>query len=599
MVKKAPVDLHFGGAGMQQSIGELIRQARRQQNITQTELGGLRFSKSYVSAVERNKIVSSADALQFFAEQLGQPGDYFISLHQQFEAEGSQPVLNMPGISNQYRGEALALLDVLLESSESSDFPVHHELPPLAPELLATLPPHKQSRYYFMQGLIAKVRQDLPAALRSFEAALVFATDAQQALVLDELGVYYYLLGAYQTALNYHSRALHVLTDEAYHNTVPGLQFKIELHCGDDYKALGEYQQACDHYERARLRLNSEHDMKTAGLLYSSLGYCTYTTIYQRTALSSPVNQRASMEAMEQEFQRAIGLLVQSRNLHQISGDTAGETYVRLVQAQVLLDLSGRRRQLALSKASGAATAVPIANCASSLREAEEQCRQVLLNWPGLTNGTGISIESASHIYTALAFLIRIAVQRAMLGRLGGYVDTAFRERALAAYLCQEVLNSFAESFLPWVLIQNIGTLNADSISYQPPSLPKLPELEDGHKASPHSTISQIEVYYAAGEVAEELGRVTTEKDYAHSCYQRANLCFQASLDLARSSLSEKTIEQNYVVRCYQRCICILEERLLAGSNVPAETTRILLNILEEAFLQLSCSAAAVEKEAS
>ncbi len=596
------MDLRFRGAGMQQSIGELIRQARRQQNITQTELGGSRFSKSYVSAVERNKIVSSSDALRFFAEQLGQSSDYFTSLLQQLEAEGSLPALNIPGtlgISNQRHNEMLALLDVLLEGSETSNFLAHHELPPIAPELLAKFPPHKQSRYYFLMGLIAKEKQDLPTALRSFEAALVFATDAQRAIILDELGVYYYLLGVYQTALNYHLRALDALLDEACSNTVAGLQFKIELHCGDDYKALGEYQRAFDYYERARLRLSSEHDMKTAGLLFSSLGYCTYATIYQRTTLSLPVNERASIEDMEQEFQRAIGFLVQSRNLYQVSSDTVRETNIRLTQAQFLLDLNGRRRQLALSKASGAATAVPIANCASALSEAEEQCRQVLLNWQGSTNGTGVPVELDSRIYTALSFLIRIAVQRAMLGRLGGYVDTAFRERALAAYLCQEVLNSLVESSLPWVLIQNMGTLTADSITYQPPSLPKLPDLEDGHKASSHSTVSQIEAYYAAGEVAEELGHVTTERDYARSCYQRANLCFQASLALARSALSEKTIEQNYVVRCYQRCICILEERLLAGSNISAETTRVLLNILEEAFHQLSGSTPAVEKEAS
>jgi hypothetical protein len=35
------------------------------------------------------------------------------------------------------------------------------------------------------------------------------------------------------------------------------------------------------------------------------------------------------------------------------------------------------------------------------------------------------------------------------------------------------------------------------------------------------------------------------------------------------------------------------------GSNVPAETTRVLLNILEDVFHQLNGSAVAIEKEAS
>jgi tetratricopeptide (TPR) repeat protein len=437
--------------------------------------------------------------------------------------------------------------------------------------------------------------------LHSFEAALAFASDDQRVAILDELGVYHYLHHSYQIALNYHLRALRTLQalpGEDLSNTISGLQFNIELHCGDDYRALGDYKQACDHYESARLCLSSEHDLKTAGLLYSSLGYCTYAGIHQHTALSLPTEQRTSTEEMEQEFQHALGLFVQSKNLYQVSSDVIGETNVRLAQAQALLDLNERRRQATLSK-NPALTTVPIASSASSLREAEEQCRQVLLTWQGSTNGASTSTVLNVQIYTALAFLIRIAIQRAVLGRLGGYVDTAFRERALAAYLCQEVLNSFTENSLPWVLIQNVRILQADTISYQPPSLPKLPELTNGYKAFPHAMISQIEVYYSAGEVAEELGRVTPEKDYAHSCYQRANQCFQTSLELARSLFSEGTAEPNYIIRCYQRCICILEERLLVGSNVPAETTRVLLNILEDVFHQLNGSAVAIEKEAS
>src|SRR6266568_1275587 len=68
---------------LQQPIGEFIRQLRRQRNLTQTELGGQRFSKSYVSAVERDKIVPSHVAIRFFAEQLGQPGEYFEEILQQ------------------------------------------------------------------------------------------------------------------------------------------------------------------------------------------------------------------------------------------------------------------------------------------------------------------------------------------------------------------------------------------------------------------------------------------------------------------------------------------------------------------------------------
>ncbi len=63
-----------------EQIGGLIRQLRRQRNITQMKLGATRYSKSYVSGVEKNTIRPSPEALQFFAEQLGQPRDYFTAL---------------------------------------------------------------------------------------------------------------------------------------------------------------------------------------------------------------------------------------------------------------------------------------------------------------------------------------------------------------------------------------------------------------------------------------------------------------------------------------------------------------------------------------
>jgi transcriptional regulator with XRE-family HTH domain len=70
-------------AFMQTPISEYIRQLRRQRGMTQAELGGEHFSKSYVSAVEREKIVPSYEALRFFAEQLDQSVDYLRQIAEQ------------------------------------------------------------------------------------------------------------------------------------------------------------------------------------------------------------------------------------------------------------------------------------------------------------------------------------------------------------------------------------------------------------------------------------------------------------------------------------------------------------------------------------
>jgi hypothetical protein len=58
---------------MQHLPGETIRQVRRLRHLTQRELGGDRYSKSYVSA----------EALRFFARRLGQADGNFATLMEQ------------------------------------------------------------------------------------------------------------------------------------------------------------------------------------------------------------------------------------------------------------------------------------------------------------------------------------------------------------------------------------------------------------------------------------------------------------------------------------------------------------------------------------
>ena len=566
---------------MQQPIGEFIRQVRRQQNLTQTELGGTRFSKSYVSAVERNKIASSPEALRFFAEQLGQPEDYFTSLVHPMTDGRPLLVFDAPGSlstdDQAHQDEALTLLDILLGNTALHNLSARYELPALSPEAITALPMDKQSRYYFLLGLIAKQKQDLITALDAFERALALAPDKHRPAILDELGVNYYTAKAYQAALGYHLRALNLLENEFDNDAETGLRFKVELHCGDDYRALGAYPQARGHYEQARLHLNPEHDMKTAGLLYMGLGYCTYILIHQKTALFTLSDESATFGEMEREFQRALSFLLQSRSVYQVSGDRAGEASARLTIAMVLLDFSTRQRQMQQEKADVPGRRV-VANCTALLNDAEEQCRQVLLACQDLSAGASVPTDLDAVIYIALAYLVRIAVQRATLARSDEYMDTAYRERAIASSLCQQVADSLSESSLPWMVMRNAMALQSDSIAYQPPSLPRLPGLFNGRSTFPHSPISQVEVYFAAGEVAEELGRFATYEEYCHDCYTRATECFQAALGVARTM---KEHDPGYLIRCYQRCTCMLEERMIASPQVSDETMRILLNILK------------------
>jgi hypothetical protein len=281
---------------------------------------------------------------------------------------------------------------------------------------------------------------------------------------------------------------------------------------------------------------------------------------------------------MEREFQRAVSFLLQGRSIYQVSGDRAGEASARLTLARILLDFSIRQRQMLQHKFKSLGVQVSV-SYTSLLDDAQTQCRQVLLGWQEATGSASISAELDVSIYLALAYLIRTAVQRAVLARLDNYADTAYRERAIASYLCQQVLASLSESSLPWKVMRTAVNLQPESIAHQEPALPRLPELSDRH-----SPLSQIEVHFAAGEVAEELGRVATSNGYYHDCYTRATQCFQVALAIARSM---REYDPSYLMNCYQRYACILEERILAAPEMSFETTRLLSSILEEGLSQL------------
>jgi hypothetical protein len=230
-----------------------------------------------------------------------------------------------------------------------------------------------------------------------------------------------------------------------------------------------------------------------------------------------------------------------------------------------------------------------LTNCLALLDDAEEQCRQAVLGWQSQDEQAQAPLELDTILYAALASLIRISVQRAILARLqGSYIDAAYRARAFAAYLCRQVLDTLSSPSLPWVLIQQALNSSADTLEYRPPTLPRLTDMPFAFSeaSSPHGPLSRVEVYFAVGEVAEELGR--TASLYAHDFYVQANQYFQAALSMAHSALlMEGKQDPGYLARLYLRCAALLEERAFASPDLYEETTKVFLGVLKDGFWQL------------
>lgn len=570
------------------SIGETLRQMRRQQSLTQSELGGEHFSKSYISAVERDKIVPSYEALHFFAEQLGQPRDYFEGLLSLSESSKSTPALIESEASTHseqlVQEKILPLLDTLLMSNELYARPFPGEFSPLDADVTATLSADIQGRYAFLLGLIAQQKEDYSTALGLLEQALTQAPGKYRPAILDTLGTNYYYVQSYYVAIDYHERALVLLkeleavgTEKSEIAALIALRLKVEYHCGNDYHALGAHKQAREHFEQARQRLRAEHDIKTAAQLYLKLGYCIYADVYHHTS----VTYTTTIDEIEREFGRAVSYFVQSRTLYQVSSERIGEVRARLSQVMVLLDLSTRRRQVALDKSNTIGKIPPI-NSTTILADAEEQCRQILLGWEPDNAYPTAEIEIL--LYTALAYYVRVHAQRAMITVLNGYDSTATRECSVATCLCQKIIDTFGRATFPWMLMREMASLQDGSIADHMPMIPRIPDVLLDASTSHRQDMSRSVVLFAIGEVMEVLGYSATQEEYAQTCYERANESFRASLDAYHRVSPTQGYDRSYLYRVYQRCIEILEERKQVAPNAVEQTNNILVDFLKDAL---------------
>src|SRR5437899_11928466 len=60
-------------------LGERLRQLRVAAGLTQSELAGTRFSKEYVSQIERGKTRPARETVQWLAERLGVDADFLAN----------------------------------------------------------------------------------------------------------------------------------------------------------------------------------------------------------------------------------------------------------------------------------------------------------------------------------------------------------------------------------------------------------------------------------------------------------------------------------------------------------------------------------------
>ncbi len=178
-------------------LGERLRQLRVAAGLTQTGLAGDRFSKEYISQIERGKTRPTAETVEWLALRLGVDAGFLAS-----------------GVSTDDRAKAEAILaraDSLLQDHELDA--AIEEYTRALPAVLGTGAPELHLRALNGEAIARAENGDVKGsmALLAESRALVESdgfTDIDRADVLYRIGVCRYLMSSISTAIGLFNEAL-------------------------------------------------------------------------------------------------------------------------------------------------------------------------------------------------------------------------------------------------------------------------------------------------------------------------------------------------------------------------------------------------------
>jgi tetratricopeptide (TPR) repeat protein len=178
-------------------LGERLRTLRASAGLTQTELAGDRFSKEYVSQIERGKTRPTQETIEWLAQRLGVDPGFLAS-----------------GVSADERGRietALARAEALSENHEYADALEHFRT--IRPSVLGIASPELEVRtiageaWVLMRTGEVKAAIDLLQRARLLTEDLMFS-DVDRADILFRLGMCRLELSSIQTAIGLFNEAL-------------------------------------------------------------------------------------------------------------------------------------------------------------------------------------------------------------------------------------------------------------------------------------------------------------------------------------------------------------------------------------------------------
>ena len=182
------------------ALGERVRQLRIARGLTQTELAGERFSKEYVSQIERGKTRPTAETVEWMAGRLGVDATFLEIGVSSSERERVESII--------------ARAETAIEAGEHEG--VAAELDALGPALAAVAAPELELRSLLASSWAHMYLGDIRKAIELLERARGIVevpsfTDLDRGEVLYRLACCRYKLSSISTAVALFSQALELV----------------------------------------------------------------------------------------------------------------------------------------------------------------------------------------------------------------------------------------------------------------------------------------------------------------------------------------------------------------------------------------------------
>lgn len=324
---------------VQESIGEKVRALRLSMKLTQSELAGADFTKSFISQIEKGLTRPSLKSLEIIARRLNQPVSYFLGEVESTRSLGAvTQKLNLAKTSaeNGQKEAAINHLEDAFSLCASTDHATKGDIRlemgnifqsmeqyekaisqfKLAVEELRSAP---NSARFARANISLGIAQYLAGYHRDAIQTLESACDhisrqgtGNKNMYIDALCLLSNLLiqeGQWERALQYSNQALNLTGEETgYYN-----YGKINLMIGTICDALGEFNKAFDHSRRAfrYFEVVENTDLAIAamincGIHLRNLGQCESSSKWLQRAYDRASSEKNYARAAWALAERAI-----------------------------------------------------------------------------------------------------------------------------------------------------------------------------------------------------------------------------------------------------------------------------------------------------